>query len=112
MAFDVIVGLRPECFDQHPPCALARDLVQRQKLLSGFPFILFLDYLQHRWRPPSTRLPPGFAWSTRKGTPPFSCRHRSTTFANSSRGPPQKLCELADPARLSRAGNRRGDHPG
>jgi hypothetical protein len=36
------------------------------------------------WRPPSTRLPPGFAWPTRKGTPPFSCRHRSTTFGNSS----------------------------
>jgi hypothetical protein len=43
MALDVIVGLRPECFDPHPPRTLARDLVQRQKPLTGFPFSLFLD---------------------------------------------------------------------
>ncbi len=86
MALDVIVGLRLKRFDQHPPCALARDLIQRQKLLTGFPCILLLDYLQHRWRLLPTRLPPGFALLTRKGTPPFSCRHRSTTFGNSSSG--------------------------
>jgi len=74
MALDVIVGLRLKRFDQHPPGALARDLIQRQKLLTGFPRSLLLDYRQHRWRPPSTRLPPGFAWLTQKDTPPFSCR--------------------------------------
>src|ERR1700719_2014122 len=74
MALDVIVGLRLKRFDQHPPGALARDLIQRQKLLTGFPRSRLLDYLQHRWRPPSTRLPPGFALLTQKGTPPFSCR--------------------------------------
>src|ERR1700687_1376838 len=85
LALDVIVGLRLKRFAQHPPCALARDLVQRQKPLTGFPCILLLDYLQHRWRLLPTRLPPGFALHTRKVTPPFSCRHRSTTFGNSSR---------------------------
>src|SRR5207237_5502992 len=74
MALHVIVGLRLKRFDQHPPGALARDLIQRQKLLTGFPRSRLLDYLQHRWRPPSTRLPPGFALLTQKGTPPFSCR--------------------------------------
>src|SRR6266852_5053167 len=74
MALDVIVGLRLKRFDQHPPGALARDLIQRQKLLTGFPRSRLLDYLQHRLRPPSTRLPPGFALLTQKGTPPFSCR--------------------------------------
>jgi len=29
-----------------------------------------------------------------------------------ARGPTQKLCQLADPAGLSRAGDRRSDHPG
>jgi len=59
MALDVIVDLRLKRFHQHPPCALARDLVQRQKLLTGFPCILLLDYLQHRWRPPSNPAPTG-----------------------------------------------------
>jgi hypothetical protein len=72
MSLYVIVGLRPERFDQHPPCALARDLVQRQTLLTGFPCILFLDYLHYRWHLLPTRLPPGFALLTRKGTPPLS----------------------------------------
>src|SRR5690349_920606 len=31
-----------------------------------------------------TRLPPGFELPTRKGTPPFSSRTRSTTFGDSS----------------------------
>src|SRR5712672_2406667 len=74
VALNVIVGLRLKRFDQHPPGALARDFIQRQKLLTGFHRSLLLDYLQHRWRPPSTRLPPGFALLTQKGTPPFSCR--------------------------------------
>src|SRR5258708_35940400 len=74
VALNVIVGLRLKRFDQHPPGALARDFIQRQKLLTGFPRSLLLDYLQHRWRPPSTRLPPGFALLTQKGTPPFACR--------------------------------------
>jgi hypothetical protein len=34
---------------------------------------------------PSTRLPPGFALPTRKGTPPSSSQARSTTFGNSSK---------------------------
>src|SRR5260370_13171842 len=74
MALDEIVGLRLKRFDQHPPGALARNLIQRQTLLTGFPRSRLLEYLQHRWRPPSTRLPPGFALLTQKGTPPFSCR--------------------------------------
>ena len=45
MAFNVIVDLGPERFDQHPPCALARDLIQQQKLLTRFPLIPLLDYL-------------------------------------------------------------------
>jgi hypothetical protein len=28
MTLDVIGGLGPERFDQHPPCPLARDVVQ------------------------------------------------------------------------------------
>src|SRR5712672_4830743 len=74
VALNVIVGLRLKRFDQHPPGALARDFIQRQKLLTGFHRSLLLDYLQHRWRPPSTRLPPRFALLTQKGTPPFACR--------------------------------------
>jgi hypothetical protein len=37
-------------------------------------------YLQHRWRLLPPRLPPGFAWSTRKGTPPFSSPHLIHNF--------------------------------
>src|SRR6202022_4087554 len=74
MALDVIVGLSPQRFHQHPPCALARDLVQQQKLLTRFPRILLLDYLQHRWRLLPTRLPPGFALLTRKGYAAFFMR--------------------------------------
>jgi hypothetical protein len=34
MALNVIVDLGPERFAQHPPCALARDLMEQQKLLT------------------------------------------------------------------------------
>jgi hypothetical protein len=61
MAFDVTIGFPLKCRHQHAPRSLARDLVQHQKLLARFPCILVLDYPQHRWRPPSTRLPPGGA---------------------------------------------------
>ena len=74
MALDVIVGLSPERFAQHPPRALARDLIQQQNLLTRFPrILLLLDYFRYRWRLLPIRLPPGFALLTRKGTPPFSC---------------------------------------
>jgi hypothetical protein len=29
MALDVIIGFSLECFDQHTPCTLARDLVRQ-----------------------------------------------------------------------------------
>src|SRR6202047_5289645 len=41
---------------------------------TGFPRILLLDYLQHRWRLLPTRLPPGFALLTRKGYAAFFMR--------------------------------------
>jgi hypothetical protein len=60
---------------------IARDIIQQQKLLTRFPLIPLLDYLQHRWRLLSTRLPPGrCVCSTRKGTPPFSCAHQIHNF--------------------------------
>jgi len=80
MALHVIVGLGPEHFDQNPPWALSRDLVQQQKLLTRFPRILLIDYLQHRWRLLPTRLPPRFGLLTRKGTPPFSWAHQIHSF--------------------------------
>src|ERR1700747_3087561 len=59
MELDVIIDFGLECFDQHPPCTLARDLVQQQKLLTRFPSIPLLDYFQHRWRLPSNPAPTG-----------------------------------------------------
>src|SRR5689334_9793754 len=59
MALHVIVDFSHKRFHQHPPCTLARDLIQQRMLLTRFPSILLLDYLQHRWRLPSARLPPG-----------------------------------------------------
>lgn len=53
MTLDVIGGLGSQRFDQHPPCALAHDLVQQLKLRSCFPVIPLVDYLQHRWRLPT-----------------------------------------------------------
>ena len=74
MAFDVIVGFGPKRLHQHPPRSHPRDLVQQQKLLTRFPIILLLDYLQHRWRPPSTRLPPGFRVAHAEGYAAFFMR--------------------------------------
>jgi hypothetical protein len=81
MAFDVIVGFGLKRFDQHPPRSRPRDFVQQQKLLTRFPIILLLDYIQHRWRPPSNPAPTGVSrLLTRKGTPPFSCVHQIHNF--------------------------------
>src|SRR5713101_6395585 len=81
----VVSSLGPERFDQHPPCALARDLIQQQKLLTRFPLIPFLDYLQPSVASPSNRLPPGFAFAlSGRVRRLFHARIRSTTFGNSS----------------------------
>src|SRR5947209_16659733 len=34
IALEVIIDFSLECFEQHPPCTLARDLVQWQKFLT------------------------------------------------------------------------------
>ncbi len=82
----MVSSLGPERFDQHPPCALARDLIQQQKLLTRFPLIPFLDYLQPSVASPSNRLPPGFAFAlSGRVRRLFHARIRSTTFANSSK---------------------------
>jgi hypothetical protein len=84
MALGVSVGLRLQRRHQHPPRALARDLVQRPKLPARFPIVPLLDYLQPRWPPPSTRLPPGVACAHAEGYAAFFMPSRSTTFGNSS----------------------------
>jgi hypothetical protein len=81
MALDLIIDFSLQCLRQHPPCTLARDHVQSQKLLTCFPSIPFLDYLQHRWRLPSN---PAYhravALLTQTGTPPFLCAHQIHNF--------------------------------
>jgi hypothetical protein len=85
MAFDVIVGFGLKRFDQHPPRSRPRDFVQQQKLLTRFPIILLLDYLQHRWRPPSNPAPTGVSRCSRgRVRRLFHACIKSTTFGNSS----------------------------
>src|SRR6516162_3404887 len=85
MALDVIIDFSLECLEQHPPCTLARDLVQPQKLLTRFPSIPFLDYLQHRWRLPSNPASTGrLRCSRRRVRRLFHARITSTTFGNNS----------------------------
>ena len=62
---------RPEAL--RPICAVRAPVRSRPAANSlRFPRSLLLDYLQHWWRVLlPTRLPPGFALLTRKGTPPF-----------------------------------------
>jgi transposase, IS5 family len=64
-------GLTEAIFNSITGLLEERRLLLRSGTIVDATIILFLDYLQHRWRPPSTRLTPGFAWPTRKGTPPF-----------------------------------------
>jgi len=59
MARDVSVGFRLERLNQHPHRSPARDFIQQQNFLAHFPLISLLDYLQHRWRPPSNPAPTG-----------------------------------------------------
>src|SRR5215471_12903485 len=85
MTLDVIVGFSLKRLDQHPPCPLLHDLVQQQKLLTRFPSIPFLDYLQHWWRLPSNPAPTGrLRCSRRRVRRLFHARIRSTTFGNNS----------------------------
>jgi hypothetical protein len=65
MALNVIVDLGPERFAQYPPYALARDLIQQQKLLTCLPLIPTSRLPSASVASPSTRLPPGFAFALR-----------------------------------------------
>jgi hypothetical protein len=81
MAFEIIVDLSLQRFDQHPPCTFPRDLVQSQNFLARFPLIPLLDYFQHGWRLPSNPATTGrLRLLTLKGTPPFSCAHQIHNF--------------------------------
>src|SRR5690348_3307936 len=85
MALEVIIDFSLECLEQHPPCTLARDLVQPHRLLTRLPSIPFLDYLQHRWRLPSNPATTGrLRCSRRRVRRLFHARITSTTFGNNS----------------------------
>jgi hypothetical protein len=84
MALDVSVGFRLERLNQHPQRSPARDLIQQQNFLTRFPLIPLLDYLQHRWRPPSNPAPTGVCVGYAEGYAAFFMPSRSTTFGNSS----------------------------
>jgi hypothetical protein len=75
-----------EPFFVHAPDACC-DLVEHLAgaICDRFDIHLIADReMYSRTEPERYRLPPGFAWPTRKGTPPFSLPHQSTTFGNSS----------------------------
>jgi hypothetical protein len=59
---------------QHPPRS-ARAISSSSKSSSSAPFQLHFPLPSASVASPSTRLPPGFALPTRKGTPPFSSPH-------------------------------------
>jgi hypothetical protein len=63
--------------------SFARDLIQQQNFLTRFPLLPLLDYLQHRWRPPSNPAPTALRWLRGRVRRLFHPVTRSTSFGNS-----------------------------